>query len=88
MFSLQPQIVGALTPNRLLSEWRVVFYISCAFLTITNLVFVIWGSAETQPWDNPRRKEITGENGEIKANGVNSTESDNNNDEHEKATRL
>jgi hypothetical protein len=87
MFSLQPQLIGYLTPNRLLSEWRVVFYISCAFLTITNLVFIIWGSAKTQPWDNPRRKEITGiENGEVKENGVVNTTQ--NNDDYEKATRL
>ena len=42
-----------ITPNRTISEWRNVFYISCGFLTFTNIVYIIWGSAEKQPWDTP-----------------------------------
>jgi len=42
-----------ITPNRTITEWRNVFYISCGFLTFTNIVYIIWGSAEKQPWDTP-----------------------------------
>lgn len=55
--SFQPYIVGKLTPNKLLSEWRLVFIISCVFLTITNLVYLIFGDGKTQPWDSPKRKD-------------------------------
>jgi hypothetical protein len=38
-------------------EWRNVFFISCGFLVATNVVYLIWGSGEKQPFDNPVRKE-------------------------------
>lgn len=54
--------MGVLTPNRTLSEWRLVFIISCAFLVATNLVYIIWASAETQPWNTPVQPKLI-ENG-------------------------
>ncbi|XP_070496443.1 putative inorganic phosphate cotransporter [Chironomus tepperi] len=50
---INPYIIGLITPNRTISEWRNVFYISCGFLTFTNIIYLIWGSAEKQPWDTP-----------------------------------
>lgn len=49
----QPFIVGVLTPNRNLLEWRIVFIISCSLLVFTNGIYLIWASAETQPWYEP-----------------------------------
>lgn len=63
---INPYIIGVITPNRTISEWRNVFYISCGFLTFTNLVYLIWGSAEKQPWDTPVEiKAIENGNGEV-----------------------
>lgn len=45
--------MGVLTPNRTLTEWRLVFFISCGFLILTNLIYIIWASAKTQPWNIP-----------------------------------
>ena len=50
-------MIGVLTPNRTILEWRIVFYISCGFLVVTNIIYVIWGSAEKQPWDDPLYKK-------------------------------
>lgn len=46
-------MVGVLTTNRTLTEWRTVFYISCAFLVITNIIYVVFSSGETQSWNDP-----------------------------------
>lgn len=54
-FSLhQPYIIGVIAKDQTLPQWRTVFFISCAILILTNLVFVIWASGETQPWNDPR----------------------------------
>lgn len=46
-------MVGVLTTNRTLQEWRTVFYISCAFLVVTNIIYVVFSSGKTQPWNDP-----------------------------------
>lgn len=46
-------MIGVLTPDRTINQWRNVFYISCGFLVLTNLIYCIWGSALKQPWDDP-----------------------------------
>lgn len=54
-------MIGFMTPNRTINEWRNVFYVSCGFLVLTNIIYVIWASAEKQPWDDPnyqRKKKI------------------------------
>lgn len=54
--------MGVLTPNRTLTEWRVVFFISCGVLVLTNIVYLIWASGETQPWNTPEQPKLI-ENG-------------------------
>lgn len=39
----------------------MVFFISCGFLTLTNLVYLLWASGKMQPWNEPEREHI--ENG-------------------------
>ncbi|EDW76097.2 uncharacterized protein Dwil_GK15280 [Drosophila willistoni] len=54
-------IVGALTPNAALREWRVVFIICFVILVISALVFCCFGTGEMQPYDplykDPDEKE-------------------------------
>jgi len=40
-------------------QWGTVFYLSAAVLVLSNIVFAIWGTAETQPWNWP--DELKGE---------------------------
>lgn len=47
-----PFLVGILTPNRSLSEWRIVFWIAFGVFNITNIVYIIWASGEIQPWND------------------------------------
>ncbi|XP_022813804.1 putative inorganic phosphate cotransporter [Spodoptera litura] len=34
-------------------QWHTVFYISSAIYFVTNLVYIIFGSSEVQPWNDP-----------------------------------
>eukprot|EP00102_Acyrthosiphon_pisum_P023440 XP_016660650.1 PREDICTED: uncharacterized transporter slc-17.2-like isoform X2 [Acyrthosiphon pisum] len=47
-----PYIAGILTQNRTVLEWRLVFWIMMAVMTVSSLVYAIYGSGELQPWDN------------------------------------
>lgn len=58
-----PYLVGVLTPDRTLTQWRMVFFISCGFLVLTNMVYVIWATGKTQPWNNPKQAIKPIENG-------------------------
>ncbi|XP_073975331.1 sialin-like isoform X2 [Rhodnius prolixus] len=60
-----PVLVGGLTPNRTLMEWRLVFWVMAVVLVGSNFFFVFWGSGEIQSWNEPPR---IGENGEKKEN--------------------
>ncbi|KAH8404816.1 hypothetical protein KR222_004526, partial [Zaprionus bogoriensis] len=46
-----PVVVGALTPNANLQEWRMVFWLGLIILVISAIVFCIWGSADVEPYD-------------------------------------
>ncbi|GBN41717.1 hypothetical protein AVEN_103547-1 [Araneus ventricosus] len=48
---LLPIIVGAITKNKLLKEWHIVFFISISFVMMSGIVFAIFGSAKVQPWN-------------------------------------
>jgi hypothetical protein len=50
-------MIGVITKQRTVTQWRNVFYISCGFLVVTNLIYIIWGSAHKQPWDDPMYKK-------------------------------
>lgn len=39
-------------PNVKAVEWRTVFYVAAIFYFIGNLVFIIFGKTETQPWNS------------------------------------
>jgi hypothetical protein len=47
-----PILVGLLTGNGTINEWRIVFWIAFVVFNVTNLVYVIWASGEIQPWND------------------------------------
>ncbi|XP_017478656.1 PREDICTED: putative inorganic phosphate cotransporter [Rhagoletis zephyria] len=49
-----PLLVGIIvTDEKNRSLWQIVFIIAAAIFFVGNLIFVLGGSAETQPWDVP-----------------------------------
>ncbi|XP_046660055.1 putative inorganic phosphate cotransporter isoform X3 [Homalodisca vitripennis] len=60
---ITPYLIGVLTPNRSLREWRVVFWIMFAVLFFSNCVFVWFGSGEVQPWNDTRKRKTSPQNG-------------------------
>ncbi|KAL4123374.1 hypothetical protein QTP88_015570 [Uroleucon formosanum] len=46
-----PYIVGILTPNKTVLEWRLVFWIMMIVMTSTSVLFGLFGSGNLQPWD-------------------------------------
>ncbi|XP_055382752.1 putative inorganic phosphate cotransporter isoform X2 [Condylostylus longicornis] len=48
-----PIMVGAMTPNASLEEWRLVFWIAFAVFVASSIVYAIWASGEVQPWNEP-----------------------------------
>uniref|UniRef100_A0A336K4P4 CSON011178 protein n=1 Tax=Culicoides sonorensis TaxID=179676 RepID=A0A336K4P4_CULSO len=50
---IAPILVGLLTTNRTVDEWRLVFWIAFAVFNVTNLVYLIWASGEVQPFNTP-----------------------------------
>ncbi|XP_031618756.1 putative inorganic phosphate cotransporter isoform X2 [Contarinia nasturtii] len=48
-----PYIVGLLTPNSYLTEWRIVFWITFVLFVVTTILYDIFASGEIQPWNEP-----------------------------------
>lgn len=63
-----PWIVGLLTPNSYLTEWRIVFWISFALFVGTTIVYDMFASGEIQDWNDPHKIERQN----VKSNGISS----------------
>ncbi|XP_022911267.2 putative inorganic phosphate cotransporter isoform X1 [Onthophagus taurus] len=50
---ITPYLIGALTEDHTLSQWRLVFWITLGVLAATNLQYLYFGTAKTQWWDQP-----------------------------------
>nr|CAD7456924.1 unnamed protein product [Timema tahoe] len=59
---ITPYLVGILTPDSTLVQWRLVFWISVGVFLLTNFVFVFTASGEVQPWNSPSSKQGKEEN--------------------------
>lgn len=40
-----------------MSEWKIIFFIAAAFFFLGNLIFVIFGKASIQPWNDPEEQQ-------------------------------
>ncbi|CAG9094103.1 hypothetical protein JYU34_012843 [Plutella xylostella] len=58
---IAPYLVGLLTPDSTLVQWRAVFWITLVVFIVTNLVFVGWASGEEEWWnrttEDPRKQQ-------------------------------
>lgn len=52
-----PYINGLFVTDNTLNQWQVVFLLSAFILIVTNVFYLITGSAEIQPWNDPRYTE-------------------------------
>ncbi|XP_073845424.1 putative inorganic phosphate cotransporter [Musca autumnalis] len=51
---LTPLVAGAIVNDESdRVQWQIVFAITAAVFFVGNLVYIIWGTAELQVWDNP-----------------------------------
>lgn len=50
-----------------LEQWRVVYWLTVIISTTRVLVYLIWGSAEVQLWNDPRKKNLSPEDERSKA---------------------
>lgn len=50
---ITPYLVGILTPNSTLLEWRSLFWVTFAVILGSNILFLIMGRANTQWWNDP-----------------------------------
>ncbi|KAL5279363.1 hypothetical protein ACFFRR_003762 [Megaselia abdita] len=65
---ISPLVVGALTPHGTLLEWRMVFWVTLGILLITSVIYIIWGSADIQLFnDVPALKAHKAEQKRLKA---------------------
>ncbi|KAJ1531988.1 hypothetical protein ONE63_000624 [Megalurothrips usitatus] len=61
MSFIAPLVVGAVvTDERDAKQWQTAFLIAAGVSFIGNLAFVIGGSAERQPWDEPKTDTTAG----------------------------
>ncbi|XP_026317790.1 putative inorganic phosphate cotransporter [Hyposmocoma kahamanoa] len=47
-----PYLIGLLTPNQTIGQWRIAFWFVFVTLVGTNILYLIWGSGEQQWWDD------------------------------------
>ncbi|XP_046991858.1 sialin-like [Schistocerca americana] len=48
-----PLYVGAIVKENTIQEWRIVFLTAAGVFFVGNLIFVIFGDGEVQPWNDP-----------------------------------
>ncbi|XP_068914548.1 sialin-like [Tenebrio molitor] len=56
---LAPYIIGILTPEQTLQEWRIIFWLTFVIFTVTMSAFLIFGSGEVQSWNAPKLEHIS-----------------------------
>ena len=52
---IAPYVIGVILESgeNLLVQWNIAFYVSGAMCLVGSIVFLTFGKAEIQPWDDP-----------------------------------
>ncbi|XP_058803911.1 putative inorganic phosphate cotransporter [Phymastichus coffea] len=66
-----PYIIGILTPNQTIEEWRIVFWIVFFFSVGSNAIYILWFSAKIKDWDDPSFNRNQSENKKNEYGGAN-----------------
>lgn len=49
----RPFLVGVIaTDSSSVTQWRTVFWIAFGIFNITNIIYIVWASAEIQPFND------------------------------------
>jgi len=70
---ISPVVTGYIVQNRLVSEWRIVFYLIASSALFGAVVFAIFSSGELQPW---AKKNETNNQSQQQAKMITANESD------------
>lgn len=49
-----------------MEEWRLVFWITFGVMSLTNIFYIIFASADLQPWNTPKEKEEKSEDPKVR----------------------
>ncbi|XP_046752732.1 sialin [Diprion similis] len=72
---ISPMIVGILTNNnQTIDQWRLVFLITVAIMFSTGALYILFGVAELQPWNNTRNEEVGEELQKLRGSDVDKVE--------------
>ncbi|KAJ2946187.1 hypothetical protein O0L34_g5121 [Tuta absoluta] len=52
---ITPFLIGLMTPDSTLVQWRGAFWVCFAVLVGTNVIYCIWADGQQQWWDDPRK---------------------------------
>ncbi|KAF9824532.1 hypothetical protein SFRURICE_003989, partial [Spodoptera frugiperda] len=52
---ITPYLIGLLTPDSTLAQWRIAFWVCFAVLVGTNVVYIFWADGKQQWWDDVRQ---------------------------------
>lgn len=52
-----------------MNEWRIVFWTAFVIFALTSVIYGIWASGETQPWNNPEKEPLE-EDGDVDEKSV------------------
>ncbi|XP_050437262.1 putative inorganic phosphate cotransporter isoform X2 [Adelges cooleyi] len=56
---LAPMLVGFIVHDQTsVDEWRIVFTLGAAVLFFSSIFYLLFGSAEVQPWNDPANKDV------------------------------
>lgn len=55
---VSPYIIGIMTPNQTLGEWRFVFWILFLVSLATNLVYLLIGKGKAEYWNDPNFQTV------------------------------
>lgn len=52
---ISPYLIGLLTPQSTLKQWRVAFWVCLGVLVVTNVIYIIFAKGEQQWWDDVKK---------------------------------
>ncbi|XP_049869087.1 putative inorganic phosphate cotransporter isoform X2 [Pectinophora gossypiella] len=52
---ISPYLIGLLTPDSTLKQWRIAFWVCLAVLVITNIIYIIFAQGDQLWWDDVKK---------------------------------
>ncbi|VVC97622.1 unnamed protein product [Leptidea sinapis] len=52
---ISPYLIGLLTPQSTLKQWRIAFWVCLAMLVVTNVIYIIFAKGEQLWWDDVKK---------------------------------